>query len=58
MLRQIAMIVIARSAVFGSDSQFGPAMPNYPRIVLNTPVFWYMMRQTIATATMVVITGV
>ena len=39
-------------------SQSGPAMPTQPRMTFSSPSGWRMNRQTTATATMLVTTGV
>jgi len=58
-LRHVAMRIRAGIDQCGSPSQFGPLMPTHPSTVLIRPKFCCRRnRQTTATATIEVITGV
>ena len=58
-LRQAAIMISAGIDQFASPSQFGPSMPTQPSAVLIRPKsFWSRNRQTTATATIEVMTGV
>ncbi|SKF62095.1 Uncharacterised protein [Mycobacteroides abscessus subsp. abscessus] len=58
-LRQVAMMISESKAVRVSPSQLGPSMPTQPSTVFTSPLSGCSRnRQTTATATMEVITGV
>ncbi len=58
MLRHAAMRMIDGIAHVLSLSQSGPSIPTQPSTVLTRPESWRMNRQTTATATIDVTTGV
>jgi hypothetical protein len=59
MLRQAAMAISDGMAQVVDCSQLGPSIPTQPSTVLSRPLSgWRRNRQTTATATMLVTTGV